>query len=84
MPTYDYHCTTCGTKKEISQKMTEAALTTCPDCEKETFKRGPGGGIGLSFTGTGFYKTDYASPANAPKAGECCPCGKNKGSCSNS
>ena len=79
MPTYDYRCTECGHKLEAFQKMSDKTLTTCPVCAKETLRRGPGGGIGLSFTGTGFYKTDYAP---SKEAGSCCPCGKNQGSCS--
>lgn len=41
------------------QKITDAYLTTCPSCKKEALKRGLGGGIGLSFKGSGFYITDY-------------------------
>ncbi len=82
MPTYDYTCQCCG-KMEVSQKISEEALKNCPQCGSETLKRGPGGGIGLAFKGTGFYITDYANkapPEIAPS--ECCPCGKNKNSCS--
>lgn len=78
MPTYEYRCESCGENLEVLQKITEDALKKCPKCGKETLKRGPGGGIGLSFTGTGFYKTDYT---DAPKPKGCCPCGK-KESCS--
>lgn len=89
MPTYDYHCTECHHRMEAFQKITEAPLEVCPHCHKPALKRGPGGGIGLSFVGTGWYKTDYAPqtpPASGPTeskpANSCCPCGKNKGSCS--
>jgi putative FmdB family regulatory protein len=83
MPTYDYHCTNCQHKAEVSQKMSEAPLTQCPHCQCPTFKRGPGGGIGLLFQGSGFYITDYdAQRKSAPKEGGCCPCGKNATSCS--
>jgi len=86
MPNYDYHCTDCGHKEEVFQKITEDALTKCPKCKKESFKRGPGGGIGLSFKGSGFYVNDYApnqsqSPSDQ-KPPSCCPCGKNKNDCS--
>jgi putative FmdB family regulatory protein len=87
MPTYDYHCENCGHQLEAFQKITDEPLKECPHCHKNTLRRGPGGGIGLSFTGTGWYKTDYANPQSpkgsssdtSPKK-ECCPCGK--GSCS--
>lgn len=80
MPTYDYRCTACGHKTEVRQKITDASLTTCDQCGKETFQRGPGGGIGLSFKGSGFYITDYKG--EKPRPSECCPCGKEKNSCS--
>ncbi len=84
MPNYDYRCDACGHKLEVFQKITEDHLKTCPQCGKDTLSRGPGGGIGLSFSGTGWYKTDYASEPKAEggSKGQCCPCGKNKGSCS--
>ncbi len=66
---------------EALQKITEAPLKECPACHKETLKRGPGGGIGLSFTGSGFYQTDYKQAPQPPAesgGGQCCPCGKNK------
>jgi putative FmdB family regulatory protein len=83
MPTYGYHCTACTHKCDVFQKITEEPLTKCPACQKESLKRGPGGGIGLSFSngGQGFYINDYASASPAPKTEGCCPCGKNQGSC---
>jgi putative FmdB family regulatory protein len=80
MPTYEYHCKACGHKLEAFQKITDHPLTTCGQCGKDALQRGPGGGIGLSFVGTGWYKTDYAGGAPA-KEGGCCPCGKGKNSC---
>jgi putative FmdB family regulatory protein len=88
MPTYEYRCTQCGEKLEVFHKITDEPRKTCPKCGADTLQRGPGGGIGLSFTGTGWYKTDYpSSDYNAPvpetpqPKSDCCPCGKNK-SCS--
>ena len=80
MPTYDYHCPACGFKTEIFQKISDSPQKTCPKCHQETFKRGPGGGIGLLFQGTGFYKTDYANS----NPSECCPCNKYKKDCNSS
>jgi putative FmdB family regulatory protein len=82
MPNYDYECSQCSYKEEILQKMTEAPLTTCPQCKQTTFKRKFGGGIGLQFQGSGFYSTDYGSPSpskeeskpSSPSKG--CGCGK--------
>ena len=66
MPNYDYCCSSCGHKEEILQKMTDAPLTECPQCKKETFKRLFGTGIGLQFHGSGFYSTDYGSSQSSP------------------
>lgn len=90
MPTYDYTCKSCGNKIEVSQKIIDAPLTLCEKCGKPDLQRGPGGGIGLSFKGEGFYINDYgqkppssSSESNStPSGGKCCPCGKNKNSCS--
>lgn len=89
MPTYEYHCTNCSLQDEIFQKITDAPLKVCPSCGEKTFQRGPGGGIGLAFKGTGYYITDYGSkPATADEKPvqtekpSCCPCGKKQGKCS--
>lgn len=80
MPTYDYSCANCKKDFEISQKITDAPITKCPECSSENFKRGIGGGSAtLRFEGSGFYITDYANTkvSNAPKGS----CGCNKSSC---
>lgn len=84
MPTYDYFCTECDHKMEVFHKITDAALTTCTKCRQETLVRKPGGGIGLSFSGDGFYATMYGNPPSPKGEGGCCPCGKDKPSCSSS
>ena len=48
--------------------MTEAPLTRCPSCGKESLARVIGGGGGLIFKGSGFYLTDY-NKGSAPGAG---------------
>jgi len=37
MPIYEYRCADCGFQKEYIQKMSDAPLTTCPECGKEAF-----------------------------------------------
>ena len=74
MPTYAYSCTQCHQTHEVLQKITAEPLKDCPSCHgKGTLMRGFGGGIGVSFSGSGFYATDYSS---SPPPKECCPCGK--------
>ena len=56
MPTYEYRCKDCGEDLEVVQAFTDDALTECPSCGgtlRKVF-----GNIGVSFKGSGFYKTD--------------------------
>ena len=59
MPTYEYRCKSCDHGFEIVQAFTDDALTTCPECSgslKKVF-----GNVGITFKGSGFYKTDSRS-----------------------
>ena len=60
MPTYDYKCLDCDHRFEAVQRMTEDALSVCPECEGK-LKRLIGAGAGIIFKGSGFYQTDYRS-----------------------
>ena len=57
MPTYEYACKgECGEHLEVHQSFSDPALTECPSCGgplRKVF-----GTIGISFKGSGFYKTD--------------------------
>lgn len=56
MPTYEYRCKECGEGLEVVQSFTDDALTICPACGgplRKVF-----GNIGVTFKGSGFYKTD--------------------------
>lgn len=82
MPTYEYRCQNCLHTMEVFQKITEDTLKKCPLCQENTLTRGPGGGLGFSLVGSGWYKTDYASPPkSSSESSACCPCGKNVASC---
>lgn len=67
MPTYEYRCPECNHQLEMFQKISDEPATECPACGKSALQRGPGGGIGLAFKGTGFYITDYAKSGQQPK-----------------
>lgn len=67
MPNYDYHCSNCGYSEEVTQRMTEAALTKCPNCGKETFSRVITGGAGVLYKGEGWYVTDYSKKSSGGK-----------------
>lgn len=69
MPTYEYKCTECGHVLEEFQSMSAEPLRTCPNCKKETLKRGLGGGAATIFKGQGFYLTDYGKAGSDSKRG---------------
>ena len=56
MPTYDYRCKDCGHEFEIQQSFSDDALTECPQCGGDLRK--VFSAVGISFKGSGFYKTD--------------------------
>lgn len=61
MPTYEYRCADCGEHLEVVQSFTDAALTECPACSGRLRK--VFGNIGITFKGSGFYKTDSRAGA---------------------
>ncbi|GAA2045599.1 hypothetical protein GCM10009819_36330 [Agromyces tropicus] len=56
MPTYSYRCTECGEAFDIQQAFTDDALTECPACSGRLRKLY--GTVGVTFNGSGFYRTD--------------------------
>jgi len=66
VPTYQYHCTDCGTDLEVFQHMTDPALTVCPDCQGKLRKIFSA--VGVVFKGSGFYATDNRSSRSSAKA----------------
>ncbi len=56
MPTYAYACTDCGHRFDAVQSFADAALTDCPECQGRLRKEY--GSIGVTFSGSGFYRTD--------------------------
>jgi putative FmdB family regulatory protein len=72
MPTYSYRCTECENAFDIHQAFTDDALTVCEVCGgrlRKLFNT-----IGVTFNGSGFYRTDSrsgdGSTAGASKGGE--------------
>lgn len=66
MPTYDYRCKDCGHEFEIHQSFSEDALTVCPNCQGDLRK--VFSAVGISFKGSGFYKTDSRSGGSGSKS----------------
>jgi putative FmdB family regulatory protein len=89
MPIYAYSCSSCGLQKDVLQKISDAPLSTCPECGKETFSKQLTA-AGFQLKGSGYYATDFkngpqkktvpaAEPACAPcaAAGSCPAAGGN-------
>ncbi len=70
MPTYAYACKQCGHRFDAVQSFAEPALTECPECGGPLRKQY--GTVGVTFNGSGFYRTDSrsGSPASGPSAGD--------------
>jgi len=68
MPTYSYRCTECSVAFDIQQAFTDDSLTECPSCEgrlRKVFSA-----IGVTFNGSGFYRTDSRASSGGKKSGE--------------
>ena len=71
MPTYAYSCKSCEHVFEMQLSFSDAGPSVCPECGGEIRK--VFGNLGVSFKGSGFYKTDSAT--TAPAKGEPAPSG---------
>lgn len=80
MPTYDYQCSTCNVHFELFQSFSEDTLKKCPTKKSGNSPEGcasPGKGKvtkvfsapGISFKGSGFYKTDSRSGSSSSSSG---------------
>jgi len=68
MPIYEYRCASCGVEKELLRKISDAPLTTCPDCGKDTFEKQVSA-AGFQLKGSGWYASDFKG-GNKPAAKE--------------
>lgn len=80
MPTYSYRCTECGTAFDIQQAFTDDALTSCPTCGGRLRKLY--GSVGVTFNGSGFYRTDSRASVKAGAEKSAGPDGSGSGSTS--
>ena len=68
MPIYVYQCDTCGLTFERRQRMTEAPLVDCPECDGHV--RRVIQPVGIVFKGSGFYVTDNRSRSSTALPGK--------------
>lgn len=70
MPVYDYRCTTCDVRFEVSRPMgaavTDVCCTSCGAEAKRVFTP-----VGVAFKGSGFHNTDYRPK---PSESDCSSC----------
>jgi len=67
MPIYEYQCSQCKERHEVIQRFSDAPMTHCPSCGGD-MKKLPSSPA-IQFKGSGFYKTDYASPSASSSKG---------------
>ena len=65
MPIYEYECGKCGVF-EVSQRISEAALSKCPTCRRRV--RRLISNTSFQLKGSGWYVTDYAGKASKKEA----------------
>lgn len=71
MPTYSYRCTECDNAFDIQQGFADASLTVCDKCGGKLRK--VFGAVGVSFKGSGFYRTDSAASAKKTSSSSASP-----------
>jgi len=82
MPIYEYKCASCGMRKDILRKLSDAPLTVCPECGKEGLQKVLTA-AGFQLKGTGWYATDFKGgqkpPAESTASGDTKADGKSDG-----
>lgn len=72
MPVYEYECSECRKTIEVQQKMVDAPLRNCPDCDGALKKL-----VSMSsfqLKGGGWYSDGYASTSASSAAGSAPSC----------
>ena len=63
MPIYEYRCAACGHELDALQKLSDAPLKKCPECDKQKLLRlmsAPS----FRLKGSGWYETDFKSDSD--------------------
>ena len=58
MPIYEYYCEQCGHSLDMLQKMSDAPITLCPNCQQHTLTKLISA-AGFRLSGSGWYETDF-------------------------
>ncbi|SMQ71962.1 FmdB family zinc ribbon protein [Agreia sp. VKM Ac-1783] len=78
MPTYSYRCTECTNAFDIHQAFTDDSLTVCPVCGGKLRK--VFSAVGVTFNGSGFYRTDSRAGDKSGGSSSSSSTGKTSGS----
>ncbi|MEX0915492.1 MAG: zinc ribbon domain-containing protein [Wenzhouxiangellaceae bacterium] len=69
MPIYEYQCRECSHRLEKLQKLSDAPLTTCPECSRESLTKLVSA-AGFRLKGGGWYETDFKKDGKRNLAGD--------------
>ncbi len=69
MPIYEYECDDCGHQFEKLQKMNDAVLKDCPDCDNSSLRKLISA-AGFKLKGSGWYETDFKNSKKSLTADE--------------
>ena len=69
MPTYSYRCASCDYAFDQYQAFTDDTLTVCPNCGEPQLRK-VFNSIGVSFTGSGFYRNDSRAAASSTSSSD--------------
>ena len=69
MPIYEYRCDDCDHQFEALQKISDDALTDCPECNLPVLEKLLTAG-GFRLSGSGWYETDFKSGNKKNISGE--------------
>ena len=58
MPIYEYRCASCGHELEALQKISDAPLEDCPNCDQSALKKQISAAA-FRLKGSGWYETDF-------------------------
>lgn len=61
MPLYDYECTACKHTWDQEQRITEAPIEKCPQCDEPRARRLISSSIGFQLQGRGWAKDGYGN-----------------------
>ncbi len=74
MPFYEYQCQSCDHRVEVLQKISDAPLVSCPECNEPALKKLISA-AGFRLKGTGWYETDFKNSGSKPAKDESGPDG---------